>query len=79
MQLQQDFLWNQGRKGFKFLGDTDDLPCVTQRYAEKMKHATSDEEHFNILYMLLEGEPDKTYNGQLVIENKTEAQKKGVA
>ena len=41
-----------------------------------MKHATSDEERFNILYTLLEGEPEKTYNRHLAIENKTEALKK---
>ena len=75
MGLQQDFLRNQGRKGFRFHGDVDDYPALLIKYEEKTKIGTSDEEHFNIRYTLLEGEPEKVYKRQLVIKDKLEALK----
>ena len=48
LQLQQDFLRNQGKEDFRFQGDPDDYPALLMKYAETTKNATSDEERFTI-------------------------------
>ena len=44
LQLQKDFLRNQGRKGFRFHRDSNDYPALLTKYEEKKENATSDAE-----------------------------------
>ena len=75
LQLQQDFLRNQGRKGFRFRGDSNDYPALLTKYKKQIENATSDAEQFKILYMLLEGDPEKMYNRHISTKDKSEALK----
>ena len=56
IQLQQDFLCNQRKKGFRFRNNPEKYPALVMRYNEKTKHTMSDADHFTILYTLLEEE-----------------------
>ena len=73
LQLQQDFLCNQGKKGFWFYNKPNDYLALVARYNEKTKHSKSGNDRFAILYTLLDGEVETIYNRHLVETEKTVA------
>ena len=72
MQLQRDFLRNEGKKGFRFCNNPDNYLALVTKYNEKIKPTTSDTDQFAILYTLLDDEADTIYNRHLAETDKTE-------
>ena len=73
VQLQQDFLKYQGKKGFRFRGNPDDYPALVTCYNEKTRNATADAKRFRILYTLLDGDAEIAYNRHISETNKSKA------
>ena len=60
VQLQQDFLQNQGKKGFRFQDNSENYPALVTKYNEKIKPDMSDTDKFALLYTLLNGERENS-------------------
>ena len=72
LKLTQGFLHAQGKKGFCFRDNPDHYESLVTVYKEKTEseHLT-DNERFNILGSLLDGESEAVYNCYLCSPNKT--------